>query len=348
MYDGVAPHRLDGEPSPERIQQLGSAFRASRALLSAVELGVFTALASGPLDSDALAERVGIHPRGATDFFDALVALGLLDRREGQYFNTAETDWFLDAGKPSYIGAMAEMHAVGGYRVWASLTAALRTGEPQTDAKGDFSVLYQDERRTRRYLRAMTAGSLYAARAIARRFPWDQHRVLLDVGTAEGCLPVQVAVAHPHLSAVGIDLPPVAPFFTRYVASFGLADRVCFHAADVRRDPLPSADVVVFGHILSDLSAGLRAELLSRAWSALPAHGAVIVYDSVIDDDRRANASALLTSVGMLLQGRDGRAFTGRECRGWLEHAHFVNIRVEPLDGPRAMVVGHKATSGRG
>lgn len=86
--------------SPERIQQLGGAFRASKALLSAVELGVFSALAEEPLDAAELAERTAIHPRGALDLFDALVALGMLERTDGRYANTPETDFSLTGASP--------------------------------------------------------------------------------------------------------------------------------------------------------------------------------------------------------------------------------------------------------
>ena len=100
---------MDGQRSPDRILQLGMGFWASKALLSAVELGVFTALAQAPLDGEALRERLGLHPRGARDFFDALVALGMLERTDSRYANTPETDLFLDRAKPTYVGALLEM-----------------------------------------------------------------------------------------------------------------------------------------------------------------------------------------------------------------------------------------------
>src|SRR5688572_22237886 len=101
--------RMAEDVTPERILQLGMGFWASKTLLSAVELGVFSELAKGPLDAAALAERVGVHPRAARDFFDALVALGMLEREDGPYRNTVETDRFLDRAKPSYLGGLFEM-----------------------------------------------------------------------------------------------------------------------------------------------------------------------------------------------------------------------------------------------
>ena len=122
-------------PSPEGILQLGFGFWASKTLLSAVELGVFTELAKEPLSAETLRKRLGLHSRSAHDFFDALVALGML-RRDGEtYANNPATDLFLDRNKPSFIGGILEMANARLYSFWASLTEGLRTGQPQNEAK---------------------------------------------------------------------------------------------------------------------------------------------------------------------------------------------------------------------
>ena len=196
---------------------VGFAFCGSKTLLSAVELGLFTELATGPLDAETLRQRLGIHPRGARDFFDALVALGMLERRGDRYRNTPGTDLFLDRAEPSYSGGFLEMASGRLYGFWASLIEALRTGRPQNEAKtgGDFfGALYGDPARLKGFARAITGISMGTARVIARRFPWSRHRTFADVDTAEGCLPVRVALAHPHLGGVGFDLPPLGPSST--------------------------------------------------------------------------------------------------------------------------------------
>src|SRR5215207_9829698 len=114
---------------PDRIMEIGHAFRASKTLLTAVELGVFTALAEEPRDADDLRKYVGMHERGARDFLDALLALGMLARNEkGVYSNSAETDLYLDRNKPTYVGGLLERFSAEQYGIWASLTSAIRTG----------------------------------------------------------------------------------------------------------------------------------------------------------------------------------------------------------------------------
>lgn len=336
---------MDEQVSPDAILQLGLGFWGSKALLSAVELGLFTTLAQGPLAAKALREELGLQPRGTTDFLDALVSLGMLERSGEAYSNTAATDLFLDRHKPSYVGGLLEMANARLYPFWGSLTEALRTGHPQNEAKvGEnfFAALYQDPDRLKQFLHAMTGISMGAALAIADKFPWDRHQTVIDIGAAEGCVPIQLALRHPHLSGGGFDLAPAGPVFEEYVASFGLADRLRFYPGDFFVDPLPSADVLIMGHILHDWSLEEKLMLLRKAYQALADGGTLIVYESIIDDDRRANTFGMLMSVNMLIETQEGFDYTGADCRSWMADIGFRDSYVEPLVGPDSMVVGIK------
>ncbi|PRX31298.1 methyltransferase family protein [Paraburkholderia sp. BL18I3N2] len=331
------------EPSPERLLQLGMGFWASKTLLSAVELGVFSRLATGPQDAAQLAEALELHPRPALDFLDALVALNLLEREDGKYSNTPDAEFFLDAAKPSYVGGLLEMANARLYPFWGSLTEALRTGQPQNEAKAGgnlFDAMYGDEHKLRGFLRAMSGVSLGAAKAIAQQFPWQNYSTFIDIGAAQGALPVQVALAHPHLRGGGFDLPVVRPVFEEYVTSHRLQERLHFYPGDFFKDPCPAADVLVMGHILHDWDLAQKLELLAKCYAALPAGGCLIVYDAVIDDDRRRNAFGLLMSLNMLIETPGGFDYTGAQCREWMQKVGFTQVRVEPLTGPDSMVIG--------
>lgn len=334
------------EITPDRILDLGFGFWGAKTLLSAVELGVFTELAAaGALDADALRERLRLHPRGARDFFDALVALGMLDRVGRYYRNTAETELFLDRSKPSYVGTILEMANARVYGFFGALTEALRTGQPQNETKpgGEFyETLYSDEERLAQFLKAMTAVSAGVAQALAAGFPWERYRTLIDVGGAEGSVPVQIARSHQHLTGGCFDLPPVEPYFRDYVAAAGLSDRLRFHPGDFFADELPGADVLIMGHILHGVSETEKQLLLAKAFAALPEGGALIVYDALIDDDRRENAYGLLLSLNMLIETRAGRDYTGAECEQWMRKAGFRETYIQHLAGPDSMAVAIK------
>jgi hypothetical protein len=231
------------------------------------------------------------------------------------------------------------------YPFWGSLTEALVTGLPQNEAKrggNPFDAIYRDEASLRGFLQAMTGVSLGAARAIAQQFPWADYGTFIDIGAAQGALPVQVALAHEHLTGGGFDLPAVEPVFNEYVAEHGLTERLRFYPGDFFKDECPSADVLVMGHILHDWALPQKLELLSKCYAALPTGGALIVYDAVIDDERRKNVFGLLMSLNMLIETPGGFDYTGAQCRQWMEETGFKAVRIEALVGPDSMVIGFK------
>jgi SAM-dependent methyltransferase len=332
-------------PTPNRIMEIGHAFRESRALLSAVELGIFTALAEGPLELDSIRKRIGVHERAARDFLDTLVALGLLVRTvDGWYANSADSDRYLDRNKPTYVGGLLERFSVEQYGLWASLTAAIRTGIPQcnTTMVSNFAPIYDDEASRRLYVAAMTAKTQPVASALASRFPWRKYNTLVDVGTSQGCLPVGIAKIHHHITGGGFDLPPLSSMFESYVQNHGLLNRLRFFPGDFFKDPLPAADVLVIGRVLHNWDLATKKMLLKKAYDALLPNGVLIVYERMIDDERRVNVDALLSSLQMLLASPGGFDFTGADCATWIRETGFRDIRIEPLTADQSMVVGTK------
>jgi hypothetical protein len=333
-------------PTPEHILQIGLGFFSSKALLSAIEMGLFTELAQHPESLESVTGRLGLHPRSARDFLDALVALGFLERDNGIYSNTPVTDLFLDKKKPSYVGGILEMANQRLYGYWGHLTEALRTGQPQNEVRGGgqplFETLYADPARLKAFLKAMTGISHGSALAIAAKFPFKDYKTVCDVGTAQGDTAAQIALAHPHLNVSGFDLPEVGPIFEEYAAQLGLNGRLAFKPGSFFENPLPKADVIVMGHILHDWDLETKKMLIRKAYDALPSGGAYIVYELLIDDDRRKNALGLLSSLNMLVETYGGFDYTGADCQGWMRDIGFKETRVEHLGGPDWMVVGIK------
>ena len=284
---------MNEHQTAESILQAGLGFWPAKVLLSAVEMGLFTDLANGPQSLISIQGRLGLHPRSVRDFLDALVALGFLLRADGEYSNTPATGLFLDKHKPSYIGGLLEMANSRLYGHWSHLTEALRTGLPQSEMRSGgmppFEALYADPARLKSFLEAMTGGSHGASLAIASKFPWAGYRTFTDVGTAQGDLAVQIALANPHLTGIGFDLAEVGPIFEEYVEKNGVAGRVRFVAGSFFDQPLPQADAILMGHILHDWGIDDKRMLIRKAYDAVPEGGALIVYEALIDDDRSRN-----------------------------------------------------------
>jgi hypothetical protein len=246
--------------------------------------------------------------------------------------------------KSTYLGGSFDQYNRQEYGMWGSLTEVLRTGRPRTEINGQdhFESIYHDPIRFRSFVEAMTAGSLLSARRIAEQFPWEQYRTLCDIGTTQGCLPVQVALVRSHIEAIGFGLPELGPAFQQYAHQNGLSQRVQFKAGDFFNDILPVADVIVLGRVLHNWDLATKKMLLAKVHQALPQAGAVIVYDMLIDDDRSSSMSGLLSSLNMLMWTSAGFGYTGADCIDWMREAGFGEMRVERLAGGNSMVIGKK------
>ena len=259
-----------------------------------------------------------------------------------------------DKVKVGFIGPLTggvSVNGLGG-RNSADLAVKLRNADAKAKYEYEFVVL-DDECKPNVAVQVATkmaadkdiiaAATHYcSATAIAKVFPWAQYRTFADVGAAQGGLMSQVALAHPHLRGVGFDLPAVQPHFEQFIGRHGLSNRVNFQAGDFFADPLPSADVLVMGHVLHDWALDQKKILIEKAYATLPPGGALIIYETIIDDDRRRNVFGLLMSLNMLIETPGGADYTAAECEEWMQQAGFKMTRSGHLVGPESMVVGIK------
>ena len=328
----------------QRILDIAFAFRHAKVLLAAARLGVFEALAEGPLAADRLAATVHLHVRGAARFFDALAALGLLDRdAHGRYANAPAAARYLVRRERDCIVDLLGYLDERNYGDWSALAEALRTGRPQRGpfAAGGFERFYDETVTRDAFANGMSGGSVLPARALAERFDWRRYATLMDIGTAEGTVPATIAETHAHLVGGGVDLPALEPAFNRQIAKRGLAGRLRFHVGDFLRDPLPRADVLVMGRVLHDWDAATRSSLVGKAHEALNAGGALIVWEAMIDDDGGDRLPGLLSSLNMLIQTEGGAEMTRSQCRTLLRECGYVRIQTLPL-GSHTAIVGFK------
>ncbi len=341
---------MPGQVDPSQIMQVGMGFWGSKTLLSAVELELFTKLGGEAITAGEIAEALELHPRAIPDFPDALVALGLLDREgEGSdalYRNTEAGAAFLDKNSPAYVGGILEMCNARLYGFWGDLTEALQTGEPQNEikhtGKAMFEELYSDEDRLEQFMNAMAGISMGPFHALAEKFDFSKYRTLCDVGGATGQLSIIVAGRHPHMRCTSFDLPVVEPIGKRTIEAAGLSDRVEAISGDFFADPLPEADVITMGLILHDWNLEGKRHLIQAAYDALPAGGAFIVIENLIDDARRENAFGLLMSLNMLIEFGDAFDFTGGDFAAWCKEAGFEDVDVLPLAGPTSAGIAYK------
>lgn len=335
---------------PSRILEVGFGFWGSKVLLTAVELELFTTLGDQAMTGEALGQALGLHPRGIWDFFDALVALGFLNREgtgtAGVYANTPQTSRFLDKNNAEYIGGILEMASQRLFRFWSDLGPALKTGKPQNEIKHSqkpmFEVLYEDSSRLEQFMGAMRGISRVNFQAFAQEFDFSRYSTLCDVGGATGLLSSLVAIQHPHIKCMSFDLPVVEPIARKWIEQAGLTDRVEVISGDFLKNPLPKADVITMGMILHDWNLEKKKHLIRLAYEALPEGGVFVAIENLIDDERRTNAFGLMMSLNMLIEFGDAFDFTGADFWEWCREAGFKRYEIMHLEGPCSAAIAYK------
>jgi SAM-dependent methyltransferase len=341
---------MHARPDPAPILQIATGFWASKVLLTAVALDLFTTLDGDSMTAEELGAALGLHPRGTYDFFDALVAMHFLDRQGdgpgGRYRNTPASAAFLVKGGSGYMGGMLEMLNARLFGFWNDLGEALQTGEPQNEIKHQgramFDALYADEERLGLFLEAMSGIQAGNFAALAERFDFSRYATVTDAGGALAQLSRVVAARHPHLRFHSFDLPQVAPHAQRAIDADDLSDRIEVVSGDFFADPLPEADVVTMGNILHDWNLQKKKALICNAYRAVREGGCLIVIENLIDDARRENLFGLLMSLNMLIEFGDGFDYTAAQFRDWCAEAGFTRFETIPLTGPASAAVAYK------
>lgn len=342
-------HKIAGT-DPSRIMQVGMGFWASKILMVAVNMGLFTLLSGGEASGQDIGKKLGLHQRGLYDFLDTLVALGFLKRqglKETSFYSNAEdADLFLDRGKPGYIGGILEMSNNRLYPFWQHLEEGLKRGLPQNEARSGgtalFEELYADEDRLREFLNAMGGVQMGNFMAFAEKFDFSGYQTLCDIGGAGGYLSARVAISNPHMTCTSFDLPPVGPVARENIDHMGLSDRVTIKSGDFFKDEFPAADVITMGNILHDWGTGDKKMLMQKAYDALPSSGSLVVIENIIDDNRSENAFGLMMSLNMLIETPEGYDFSAGEFAGWAKEIGYSEISVLPLTGPSTAVIAIK------
>lgn len=342
---------MDSQPiNPSKILEVGLGFWASKTLLSAVNMGLFTHLSKGSLSGRDIQSKLGLHNRSLYDFLDTLVALGFLKRTglkaNASYSNSAETELFLDKNKPSYIGGILEMSNNRLYPFWNDLEEALKTGKPQNETKNGgasmFEAIYADEDRLREFIHSM--GGIQAGNFITlvHQFDFSNYNSLCDIGGSGANLSIHIAKNNSHMKCSSFDLPPVTPIANDNIKMMGLEENVQAISGDFFTDEFPKADIITMGNVLHDWGTKDKKMLIKKAFEALPEGGKLIVIENIIDNDRSKNAFGLMMSLNMAIETEEGYDYTASDFHEWTSEAGFKHTELMSLTGPTSAAIATK------
>lgn len=330
--------------------QVGLGFWASKTLLTAVNLDLFTHLAKGEMSGKEIQKLLGLHERSLYDFLDTLVALQFLKRKglkeTSTYSNSEDTDLFLDKNKLTYLGGMLEMANNRLYPFWNNLEVALKTGEPQNESQSGeasmFEAIYADPQTLKEFLHAM--GGIQAGNfdMFARNYDFSTIQTHCDIGGAGGNLSVHIAKYNAHMHCISFDLPPVAPIANENFNQLGLGDRVKAVAGDFFADTIPNAELITMCNVLHDWGLKDKKMLIAKAFEALPENGTLVIIENVIDNERNTNTFGLMMSLNMLIETEEGFDYSFSDIESWAKEAGFKSVSSMPLTGPTSAVIAVK------
>jgi hypothetical protein len=325
-------------PSRAPIDDVRAAIFTPMAVRAAVQLGVFTPLAGGPMTAGDLADALGVKPRRLEALLYQLVVSEFLTVEDGRFANTAMAAYYLVEGEPNYFGGIQG--------VWNEVfNAMMQTAESiQTDApqnKIDFSGMSQAELSS--FIKGLHSNTLAVGRSLSAQPEFTDATSLLDVGGGSGGLAIALCEAHPKLHATVVELPSVVPIAAEMVEEAGLAERIIVTSRNILNDPLEGDfDIATARSLFQVLSATECAAAAQNIGAGLVRGGTLFVIGAATDDSHLAPLSAVGMNLTFQSLFDGGAAYTESTYRTWLTNAGFADITREPHMGGASLFTARK------
>jgi SAM-dependent methyltransferase len=322
--------------TPASFRERVSLFQQSRVLLTAFELGVFTALGEGGLTAAETARVLQTDARATDRLMTALVTLGYLEKHGDRYANGAFAARHLVLGRPGYMAGL--MHSVHLWQTWSTLTGAVRAGRSVAPRpEGAAAEAWREA-----FIAAMHWRGSQQAPDVVKLIDLSGVTRVLDVGGGSGVFAMAFARADAAIRATVFDLPAIVPITQRYIEDGGLSDRVVTVGGDLTKDELGRGfDLVFISAIVHSFPPDENRRLLQKAARALAPGGRVVVQDFLMDEDRRGPLQPALFALNMLVGTEAGDTYTESEVRAWMREAGLGDIdRIDTAYGA-SLVIGH-------
>ena len=299
------------------------------AVVAAMQLELFTALADGPRTAEELAATLGVPTRRLRMLLRSLVAAKLVVSDGDRFANAPVAAEFLVKGQPQYMGGSHELYS----HMFASVLStaqSIRTGVPQ--AVQDWTAMPDD--RLRAILRGLNPGAVTQGRALAHAHDFSRFTTILDVGGGGGGFAIGACEVCPRLTAQVVELPRVAKISEEFISSAGLAARIRVVSHDITAIPLAgSHDAAVLRNLLQILAADHARRVVENVARSLRPGGEIFILGAILDDDSMGPEGALASNLFFLNVFEDGEAYMEGEHRSWLETAGFTDIKRSPVRG---------------
>jgi acetylserotonin N-methyltransferase len=326
------------DPESQAVVALMDGFRASKALFTAVQLGLFDRLHGRAASCEELAAETACVPHALERLLGFCASRGLLavdaDRR---FRNTTTAERFLRAGSPETLTGYILYSDRILYRLWGRLEDALHEGTnrwtQEFGAKDDiFDHFFASDEDKEVFLKGMHGFGVTTSPRVVAAFDLSRFGLFADLGGGTGHLTIEACRRYPGMRGVVFDLPKVRPVAERHVQAAGMGSRIAFVGGSFFEDELPEADLFAMGRILHDWSEEKVRVLLRRAFERLPEGGGLLLAEKLLNPRKDGPATAQLQSLNMLIC-TEGRERTAAEYEALAREAGFGEVRTAKAGG---------------
>ncbi|MGR3321244.1 MAG: methyltransferase [Pseudooceanicola sp.] len=323
----------------DEISDIAFGFMGSKALFAALEMGVFTALSDGPMDAEALAARIDVHPDRLTTLLTALAGLGLVAVEDGRFSNSPAAEAFLVKGAKYDFGDYIRLQV--GKQMYPLLDQIedVLMGDVPEDAVTSYKDWFSDPEEARLYSESQHAGSIGPARQLAKALDIDGPARMLDVGGGTGAFAITLAKAFPELTVQIVEFPNVAALGRKYVEKAGLSDRISYADGDALDKGWPGGqDLVLMSYLFSGVPGDAHGDLIADAMKALKPGGRILIHDFVVDGDRAGPKLAALWQLQHTAFTPEARSLDDAWLAEALTGAGFTDVSVRPMIPEMTMI----------
>ena len=329
-------------PDTVRLQRISKAFWESAALMSAVELGVFTAIARGDNTVARLSAAINIEEVNAERLLTALSAMELIHRRDDEFTNAEDVQRFLVEDSASYAGPWM-LFGKPRWEGWGDLTARLQLPANQQRMLGMYDDSFTVER-ARTYHQATYSIGMGAARRFHSQVDLSGRTKIMDIGGGSGCYCIIGVQQHPDLAAEVLDLAPVVTVTREFLEENNVADKVKASVCDFTADPFPNdADVAIMASNLPQYGRDTIQTVVSKVYDALLPGGEFHLIGEMLAPDRSGPLAPALWGLSEAVNRSTGLAHSETECQGYFEKAGFRDVVInEFIPETLTRITGYK------
>lgn len=330
---------------PTIVLDLLEAFRRSKVMFAAVELGVFDCL-KRPMSLETLSSTLGCDTVAMRDLLDSCVAMGLLQRNDSLYANTATASTYLTQDSDRRMTGYIHYSNRVMWKMWANLEDAIREGSHRWKQTFDFdgpifSHFFRTEEAMHEFLMGMHGFGMITSPRVVNAFDLSRFGVIADLGGATGHLAIAACLRYPNMRGVVFDLPHALELARSIVGNSAVGERIDVVGGDFFADELPTADLYALGRIVHDWSEPKIRKLLQRIYDALPSGGGLLIGEKILWEDRTGPRWALMQSLNMIVC-TEGRERTLAEYGELLTSVGFKNVSGFRTDVPLDAILAIK------